>query len=257
MDGTLMVLPIQKGCHVERDGAQHNGVETSLTSSYPGFVAKAGLPEWQRRAQVFSALDLPDERSRARQCYAGWMQARVREVLEPAGQEQEAWRQLRRGWYVGGDGFRERLTEWAKGVVTGKKRESFTGESLHRHDEEEAARWLEKGLACLSVAAEELVVMRKNDVRKQGLAWLLRSRTVVGDAWIVERLQMGHRSNVSRAVAAFRENRTAIRKTKKLLHVCTDLYLGFDQSLRLALSSWLSREVCSLPAHQVALWSRS
>ncbi|MGC3990205.1 MAG: hypothetical protein QM796_11085 [Chthoniobacteraceae bacterium] len=159
------------------------------------------------------------------------MEARVREVLErePTDEEQATWRQLRRGWYVGGDDFRERLMGWAKGVVSGKKRESFTHESLDRHDEEEAGRWLEWGLDCLKLAHGDLVSLRQNDERKQGMAWLLRSRTVVSDAWIVERLQMGHRTNVSRAVAAFRENQPATRRVKGLLHVCTDCPLFLFQ----------------------------
>jgi hypothetical protein len=46
---------------------------------------------------------------------------------------------------------------------------------------------------------------------------------VVGDEWIVARLNMGHRSNVSRAVSAYREPQAAERrKLLKILHTCTD-----------------------------------
>jgi len=199
-------------------------LESYPWSSYPGFVQKAELPEWLTRGMVFGALDLPDERSRARKRYAGWMEARVREALErePTGKEQEVWRQLRRGWYVGGDDFRTRLMEWAKRVVTGKKRESYTSASLHRHDEAAAERWLAEGLVRLELTASDLAKLRQNDAGKQGLAWLLRSRTVVSDAWIVERLHMGHRSNVGRAITAFRENQSRVREIKELLHVYTD-----------------------------------
>jgi hypothetical protein len=45
----------------------------------------------------------------------------------------------------------------------------------------------------------------------------------VGDEWIVARLNMGHRSNVSRAVSAYREPQAAERrKLLKILHTCTD-----------------------------------
>ena len=55
-----------------------------------------------------------------------------------------------------------------------------------------------------------------------GMKWL-KSRMVVGDEWIVARLAMSHRSNVSRAVSAFRDPSDAQRKKlRKSLHICTD-----------------------------------
>jgi len=48
------------------------------------------------------------------------------------------------------------------------------------------------------------VRLRKNDKRKQALVWLVKSRTVVGHEWILDRLEMGHLSNVTRAMAGFR-----------------------------------------------------
>ena len=41
--------------------------------------------------------------------------------------------------------------------------------------------------------------MRCNDPRKQALAWLIKKNTMAGDEWITRELEMGHRSNVSRA----------------------------------------------------------
>jgi len=51
---------------------------------------------------------------------------------------------------------------------------------------------------------KEVKRLRKNDKRKQALVWLVKSRTVVGYEWILDRLEMGHRSNVIRAMAGFR-----------------------------------------------------
>lgn len=75
----------------------------------------------------------------------------------------------------------------------------------------------------LELNENEVTAMKQNDARKQALAWLIRTRTVLGDEWIVSRLGMGHRSNVSRAVAAFRDPGDSVRKKlQKLLHICTD-----------------------------------
>jgi hypothetical protein len=53
-------------------------------------------------------------------------------------------------------------------------------------------------------------------MRKQGLVWLVKTRTVVGHEWIIERLEMEHRSYVSRAMAKFR---TAEKRELRQLEV--------------------------------------
>jgi hypothetical protein len=44
--------------------------------------------------------------------------------------------------------------------------------------------------------------MRKNDPRKQAVAWLLRKHTTVRNRWLSDRLAMGHQTRVSQAVRA-------------------------------------------------------
>jgi hypothetical protein len=86
--------------------------------------------------------------------------------------------------------------------------------------------------------------LRKNDPRKQGLSWLVKTRTGIPDAWICEALDMGDRSNISRAVSAYRQEKTKeLRKWKYVLHACTDflmtpLLADFSEKIG-------SREKCS------------
>jgi REP element-mobilizing transposase RayT len=194
-------------------------------SSYPAFVREARLPGWLERERVFGSLDLKDGQAAARR-YRGWMAARTRDVLEQTAtaEQAEQWRKLRRGWYLGGETFRDRLMDWAAGVTAGRKRSSYQPrESLRAHDEREAARLLAEGLRQLELTLDETVRLRKTDPRKQALVWLVKSRTVVDDEWIGRHLAMGHRSNVSRAVSAFRAPEgSQHRKLQKLLHICTD-----------------------------------
>jgi len=91
----------------------------------------------------------------------------------------------------------------------GNKRDSiFEGEAVSRHYEIEAERLLQAGIRALALAGiKEVKRLRKNDKRKQALVWLVKSRTVVGHEWILDRLEMGHRSNVTRAMAGFRNGR--------------------------------------------------
>ena len=87
---------------------------------------------------------------------------------------------------------------------------------------EEARRLLGRAVNCLGIELKAVAAMRKSDVRKRALAWLLKSNTVVADEWVCQNLGMGDRSNISRAVGRFRR-----RKEKpgveliKNLHVCT------------------------------------
>lgn len=195
-------------------------------SSYPLFAQNAKLPDWLRRDLVFSALELPDEGVGSRRRYRAWMAARVRDVssAEPTVEEADRWKQLRRGWYLGSDTFRDQLMDWAAGLARTRHRPAYAGsEPLRRHDEKEAEQLLQTGLCRLGLAMEEARQLRKSDPRKQAVAWWVKSQSVVGDRWIARQLEMGHRSNVSRAVSAFRTTagRTH-RKLKKLLHICTD-----------------------------------
>lgn len=195
-------------------------------SSYPEFAQKARLPGWLSRERVFGSLDLRDELAGSRRRYEGWMAARTRDVLEGEATpgEAEQWRELRRGWYLGSESFRDRLRDWASGVATGRKRSSYSeSESLRAHDESEAAKLLSLGLGLLRLTLEQVIPLAKSDARKQALAWLVKSRTVIGDDWVTSRLSLGHRSNVSRAVSAYRApTDSQRRKLRKLLHICRD-----------------------------------
>ncbi len=193
-------------------------------SSFVRFAKDRYVPPWLCRARVFGSLGLPDESAASRANYRRWMTSRVRNVLECELDEEESrhWEALKRGWYLGSENFRDRLMDWANGVVRGRRRQSYSGEALGRHDEAHAEQLLKAGMEQLELNESKVLALRKNDARKQALAWLIRSRTVLGDEWIVSRLRMGHRSNVSRAVAAFRDPGDAERKKlQKFLHACT------------------------------------
>jgi REP element-mobilizing transposase RayT len=200
-------------------------LESYCWSSYPRLIGAHGLPSWLRRAEVFARLQLPDEGAGSRRRYGAWMARRAREVMErtSTAEQDAAWPALQRGWYVGSEGFRDRLMDLAAGVVLGRKRESYERAALQTHDDRAAARLLAVGLERLELTEAEAARLQQSDPRKQGLAWLVKSRTVVGDQWVCDRLQMGDRSNVSRAVAAYRAPRDRERgRISLLLHVCTD-----------------------------------
>jgi hypothetical protein len=44
-------------------------------------------------------------------------------------------KELRRGWALGSEEFRDRMSDLASGIVRGRKRESYSGEEVRRYDE--------------------------------------------------------------------------------------------------------------------------
>src|SRR5271170_1625897 len=97
----------------------------------------------------------------------------------PAGLEglEERWRRMRRGWYVGGDGFFGELRKRLEKAARGRRRKSPSGAARRAHDELAAEKMLQAGLKVLGLRMEGLQVMRKGAPEKVALAGWLRGRT--------------------------------------------------------------------------------
>ena len=70
------------------------------------------------------------------------------------------------------------------------------------HDEQAAEEILQETFKILEIDDSELDRLMKSAPEKQVVAWLLKTRTSVSNAWIAERLSMGHQSAVNNAVRA-------------------------------------------------------
>jgi len=130
----------------------------------------------------------------------------------------EQWRRVRRGWYLGPEGFRRRLEDLLQKAMAGKARQSHSGEGRRIHDEATAARMLGLGLKVVGLKEGDLAGMAKGAKEKQVLTWWLRKRTVVSRGWVSRRLGMGDESRVTQAVAAVRRmrDRQALRWRARL-----------------------------------------
>ncbi len=183
-------------------------------SSYPWYLKPAGQgPPWLRRDRVLEGLQL---RKKNRQGYEAYMESRVLELGLKHGRREleQQWRALRRGWYVGGETFFERLKDRLGAVVAGKKRESHSGSARQAHGETAARSLLAGGLAALGLSPSELEDLPKGAPEKTVLAWWLRQRTTVSLRWIGQLLAMGHYTRVTQAVS--RMSRKPGRKLEKL-----------------------------------------
>jgi hypothetical protein len=100
-------------------------------------------------------------------------------------------KELRSGWLLCGEQFRDRMSDLASGILRGHKRESYSGEEVRRYDETAARQLLARGLDILGMDLAAMKLLRPNDPRKQALAWLIRTKSIVASSWITRELEMG------------------------------------------------------------------
>jgi len=194
-------------------------------SSFPHY-AGGRAPEWLETGRVLRAFELAEGR-RGRAAYARYLEARAKD--RKGTQSDESLTELRRGWYLGEDSFRDKLLDaMASGLRRKRRRGSVTGEAARAHDEAEAERIVRAALAELGVPAarRELAGRGRYRDEKALAAWLVRKMTSAPNAWVAERLVMGHPTSVSRASGRVRKERALGRRGrelgKKVLSIITD-----------------------------------
>ena len=169
-------------------------------SSYPLYLkGRTQRPVWLETKRVMGnlALDQRDWKG-----YEAYMEGRVLELGMQSGRQalESQWRQIRRGWYLGGEGFKGRLVKMLRAAIGNRRSSSHAGEAKKAHGEDEAEGWLAVGLKILGLAHDSLRTHPKGMKEKMVLAWWLRGRTIVGREWIAERLWIGDPSRVSKGI---------------------------------------------------------
>jgi len=191
-------------------------------SSLPLYLgSKSRRPEWLVVDNVFGELGLRDD-SRGRRKYAMFLdQVSNGEAGSPEEDEQ-----VKSGWYLGAQAFRDCLVDQLEAVASKRKRDSVSGAGVREVDEREAGRLLSEGMRLLKLKSDQLNGLAKNDSRKQALAWLIRMQTSVRNAWVCDQLRMGHVANVSRGVKRMREKGDnevrVLRKNLSSISICKD-----------------------------------
>jgi REP-associated tyrosine transposase len=183
-------------------------------SSYPGYLeAKGKRPSWLVTERVMGSLGLGPKDTKG---YEAYMEGRVLELESRQGRKEleEEWKQLRRGWYVGGEGFLEKLQEHLERAVRGRRRESHSGPARRAHDESAAERELKRACGELGLSEAALKKLPKGAAEKAVLAWWVRQRTTVSLRWVGERLGMGHYTRVTHGIG--RTKRQSEKRVKEL-----------------------------------------
>ncbi len=105
-------------------------------------------------------------------------------------------------------------------------RDSIVGEPRRMHDHSEAERLLNEAVGVLGFDLSKKNRLKRNDVSKELIAWFLSGKTSVGQEWIAQKLGMGNRVNVSRAIRHIegakdgvkQEGKRKLEKMFKCLH---------------------------------------
>lgn len=167
-------------------------------SSYPGYLRPGKRRKWLCVDRVLNSAGLGDT-PLGRQKYRRMMEKRMLEMqfsAEPW-KVDEAWNHIRRGWCFGDKEYREEMAASLGGIMKSRRRESFSGPEIRRHDEQEAERWVVRGLKALGLKEKALAGMKKNCPEKYAVAWLVRRNSCVRNQWIKDRLYMGKATNFS------------------------------------------------------------
>ncbi|HVV02349.1 MAG TPA: hypothetical protein VHH88_13355, partial [Verrucomicrobiae bacterium] len=170
-------------------------------------------PTWLCRTDVLASLGLDEAKRRG---YEAYMEGRVLELGNKSRREEleEQWRVLRRGWYLGEEGFLDKLKGLLEKAVGGAKAQSRGGDARRQHDLNTAEELVVRGMRILGMKEKDLVALGRSAPEKAVLAWWVRKQTTAPLKWVSARLQMGHYTSVTQAVARVR-NKPA-RKTKAL-----------------------------------------
>jgi len=164
-------------------------------------------PEWLSVGRVVEeSLSRPDHRH-SRKRYLAYLKA------EAAEEDKEIeYSSLRRGWFLGGSEYKSELKEDICEHLSRLDRDSFVGEPRRMHDEAEAERLLGLAVGVVKLDLAEKDSLRKNDSRKEVVAWLLSKKTSVNQNWISNQLAMGVSTNVS--IAIKKVEQTKFREVK-------------------------------------------
>lgn len=178
-------------------------------SSYPAYAGQGlNIPEWLERDRLLCSCGFKG--SRAPSDYKAWMERRMSGSIAESPVAEQLEKQLKRGWFVGGDAFKKRLTQSLP-----NESDNLRGSQRRAHDEATAEQLLRKALHLLRMTEEELCALRNSSAEKQAVVWLLKKHTTVEVTWLSSRLNMGHRTTASRAISHFERASEAERAALK------------------------------------------
>jgi len=186
-------------------------LEAYRWSSFPNYVgAIAKCPAWLDSHRLLEACGINGGSLEGKAFYNAAIENRMLGEVPVGPLDEGVQKQLKRGWYIGGEQFRIEL-----GKMLPARSDNLRGAQRRAHDELEAERLLGAALEALNLSEAMLLELRCNHPEKQVVAWLLKTHTTATGVWVASRLGMGDRSNVSRALTAISRATDSERKNLK------------------------------------------
>jgi putative transposase len=219
--------PVRAGLvRVERGKSVRDYVWSSVAKGYA--VPPRRRPVWLAAEEGLVMAQCADTTA-GRRRFVEHLDNRAREegiragVIEPG--KDRRYSHLRHGWYWGSQAFAERMLQLAgKGIASRRNRTYRSAPLFRAHDDKEARRLLDGGLAAAGLSARELDSLPGSDVRKVALASLILERTLARQSWIADKLAMRSAANVSQQVRRYRARRSrlpaALREYLQFVKIC-------------------------------------
>lgn len=127
-----------------------------------------------------------------------------------AGEREQEYKPLRRGWFLGNKTFRKELLA----QMAERRGKWHYGEELQESAEERAERIIEAELRRKGWKEKELPLHRKGDTFKVQLAGRLRTETTMPLQWIAGRLHMGTRGHLTHLLYWQKRKKSKLNKRK-------------------------------------------
>ena len=163
-------------------------MRTFAWSSWPTYLlAPSQRPTWLRVDRLLGEYRIPKDSPAGRRRLEQELEARR------GTEESEAYRPLRRGWFLGQESLREELLE----AVSTQASSQRYGDELRESAEAKAQRLIVRELSRQGWKESDLEVQPKGYQVKVRLAALLRRESTVSVEWIALKLRMGTRGHLT------------------------------------------------------------
>ncbi len=183
------------------------------SSLLPYLSSPRQRPQWLEVSRVLGELGLKD-RPGDRRAYGQRLEHRARE-----GSTEEQLKELRRGWLLGSEAFRDWVLDWMEEKPGAKRRKLRREESDDDHSGRQAERIIKKMIDVMGATEAEILSGRKGDWRKRLIAHRVRQETSVSLGWLASRLEMGSEGHLSRIAGSVDDlaNHPGRRMTERAL----------------------------------------